>query len=50
VIRVASRDTILEGTALDVDEDGGLILEQGNDRMTLYAGEVTILKGSREVT
>jgi BirA family biotin operon repressor/biotin-[acetyl-CoA-carboxylase] ligase len=49
VIRVASHDTILQGLAEDVDEDGGLILAQGNEHTTLFAGDVTILKEDREV-
>lgn len=49
VIRIAGQDKILEGVAADVDEDGALILRQGETETRVFAGEVTILKASKEV-
>lgn len=46
-IRVASDDTILQGVAENVDDDGALILNQNGARVKLYAGDVTIIKGER---
>ncbi len=43
-IRVRQHDTIIEGIVEDVDEDGALILKQGDARVKLFAGDVTILK------
>lgn len=43
-IRVANQDTIFEGVAEDVDDDGALVLRQDQSRVKLYAGDVTIVK------
>lgn len=43
-IRVANQEQIVEGIAHDVDEDGALILQQGDSLLKLLAGDVTILK------
>lgn len=48
-IRVANHDTILEGIAYSIDEDGALILRQEHGDVKLYAGDVTILKDKKEV-
>lgn len=48
VIRVADQDKILEGLATDVDEDGALILLQGEKEIKVFAGQVTILKDNKE--
>lgn len=48
-VRVARGDQILEGIASDVDADGALILTQGDARLTIFAGDVTILKENKEV-
>lgn len=46
-IRVASNDTILQGVAENVDDDGALILNQNGARVKLFAGDVTIIKSER---
>jgi BirA family biotin operon repressor/biotin-[acetyl-CoA-carboxylase] ligase len=43
-IRVAVGGEILQGVARDVDDDGSLLLEQGDAMVKLMAGDVTILK------
>ncbi len=43
-IRVATSTSILEGIAEQVADDGALVLLQGNTRVKLYAGDVTLLK------
>lgn len=43
-IRVASNDTILQGIAENIDDDGALILNQNGARVKLFAGDVTIIK------
>lgn len=45
-IRVADHGILLEGIALDIDADGALILQSGETRVTLMAGDVTILKSN----
>jgi BirA family biotin operon repressor/biotin-[acetyl-CoA-carboxylase] ligase len=47
-LRVANGDKILEGIAQDVDDDGALILLQGDSRVKLCAGDVTVLKELKE--
>ncbi len=47
-IRVMERGEILQGIAEDVDADGALILKQGDARVKLFAGDVTILQGNKE--
>lgn len=43
-IRVSNNEQILEGIAMDVDEDGALVLLANNSTFRLLSGDVTILK------
>lgn len=43
-IQVANQDKIMQGIAEDIDEDGALILRQGDATVRLFAGDVTVVK------
>lgn len=41
-IRAASGNTIVEGTAVDIDENGALVLSTSDGNIKLHAGEISI--------
>jgi BirA family transcriptional regulator, biotin operon repressor / biotin---[acetyl-CoA-carboxylase] ligase len=44
-VRIGTPTGIEEGFALDVEADGALVLRRKEDLITLYSGDVTVLKG-----
>jgi len=43
-VKLASGKGIIEGTALDIDADGALLVDVNGERRTITSGEVTVVK------
>ena len=43
-VRIASGPNVIEGTAIDIDQIGRLIVETSSGQVPINAGEVTVLK------